>query len=102
MRNQNLGISHMSIQLWKSIDEKVRSRVGNLVRLQADWVQIFQTQTATPEEAAARIFGDLMCYRAEEKVKGWSQTRDGYVGDVQQMARALEAYVEYRKQTDAT
>lgn len=62
----------------------------NWARPQAQWAEILRD--LSPEDAAARIFGDLHCYTADRRVKGYYERRDGYAGDVLNLARALEAW----------
>jgi hypothetical protein len=67
-----------------------------LVRPAEQWAEIFRGMSA--EEAAARIFGDLLLYRADQKIKGsWgTERRDGFIGDVQQLANALRGWPLWR------
>ena len=83
----------MSFRMWQNAPEVERSRGAKsaLLRPVDHWTQIFATQTTTPQEAAARILGDLICFTADRK----GAPREGFFGDVEQVAAALEAYAAF-------
>lgn len=53
----------------------------------------------TPDEAAARIFGDLMCYTADRKVARsiTYERRSGFLADVRNVANALQAWKQIKE-----
>ncbi len=66
------------------------------LRPEEQWGRIFREQTTDAREAAARILGDLYCYTATRKVNGYSEPRDQFYVDVEQLARALLAFGDIR------
>lgn len=58
------------------------------VRDVANWQEILADMT--PTDAAARIFGDLICFNPDRGI----QRRDGALADVKQLAQALQAWAE--------
>jgi hypothetical protein len=66
--------------------------ISAIVRERGQWEEILQH--LSPQEAAARIFGDLMCYTPTRKQDGYDQPREHFYSDVEQLARALEAYAD--------
>ena len=92
----------MSLTLWRRRPEYMKRSSGEhlsaLVRPVDQWKQIFGEQTdGSPREAAARIFGDLMLFTPTRKQNGFDEVRPAFYSDVEQLARALEAYVEFRR-----
>lgn len=64
------------------------------VRPVEQWMQILRDLPL--HDAAARVFGDLHCYRADQKIRGgvgWER-RDGFLQDVQNVANVLKAMIE--------
>lgn len=59
---------------------------GALLRSVAQWSEILGPLSAT--DAAARIVGDLICFQPDRGIK----RRHGALGDVMQLARALDAW----------
>jgi hypothetical protein len=72
-------------------DERCRLQEGRVssafIRPTEDWQTILGRCT-DPHEAAARIFGDLACYQADRG----SKRRKGFLADVENLARALQAW----------
>jgi hypothetical protein len=58
------------------------------VRPPEQWRQIIDAEP-TPEDAAARIFGDLVCYRSDRGAS--NERRPGFIGDVQNLANVIRA-----------
>jgi hypothetical protein len=72
--------------------ERARAATSSYARPQEQWAEILRD--LSPEDAAARIFGDLRNYRADEKIRGHIgyQRRDGFLDDIANLARALQAW----------
>lgn len=65
-----------------------------LVRPVEQWMQILRDLPT--HDAAARVFGDLHCYRSDEKIRGQfgHRRREGFLQDVQNLANVLKAMIE--------
>lgn len=78
-----------------------RGCASAIVRPVETWVEILRS--LPPHDAAARIFGDIHLYRAETNHgrRGYER-RDGFLGDIQQLANALEAWAEIKARETAS
>lgn len=86
----------MSLTLWKNAPKRRVKTPGNLVRSTAQWQQILAEQTKDVTEFAARILGDIHCYRA---MTGGA-VRSEFYDDVHQLACALEAYAASKNESN--
>jgi hypothetical protein len=73
---------------WRQLRDGTAQRIhGAFIRPMDNWQTILE-RCANPHEAAARIFGDMLCYQSTRGHK----RRDRFLADVENLARALQAW----------